>query len=77
MSSNILGAASPKTNERTWRVIHCDDDGQGPCFKGKKRTLKNCIDELKAIWERERFILACVSDKMPYDDDGTEENKAP
>jgi len=50
-----------------WRVMYCEDAGQGACFRGRKLILKECIAELERIWREERYILACVSESKDGD----------
>jgi hypothetical protein len=69
MASNVLGQDKPRpsTRERMWRVMYCEDAGQGACFRGRKLILKECIAELERIWREERYILACVSESKDGD----------
>lgn len=53
---------SSEIKPRQWRVIYCEDDGSGECYRGKPRTLAECLAELRKIWDKERLILTCSAE---------------
>lgn len=61
-STELRSSDFPK---RSWRVTYCEEDGD--CFRGKPMSLKDCIEQLKTIWEKERYILSCSAEPTKAD----------
>lgn len=65
----------PVLGKRYWRVVYCEDDFYGPCYKGRRLTISDCVAELRKMYDSHKIILTCTAEATNEEKQADEEER--
>jgi hypothetical protein len=74
-ATEVRGNDKPIGNKRYWRVVYCEDDFYGPCYKGRRLSVTDCVAELRKIYSKDKIILTCTAEATNDEKQADEEER--